>query len=303
VTADAISAAARRDVRLTIGMPVYNNAPTIERALNSLLAQSFTDFRLIVSDDGSNDGTANLCEAYSTRDSRVHVVRQPRNLNYGNFRYVLAEADTPLFMFAAGDDYWHPEFLARTVDALDSNPAAVCAVSQVVFIKEGGGVARATGTRPLMSDPTDNIVQFLAAGDDNSRMYGVFRTDVAKRAFPLRDFFAFDWAFSVGTLREGVHLELPEVMFWRDYTKPERYIEYVRRDARYAIDRLFPLLPLTFDVLGRLRIPKTFAVMRQLLRLNIAFHLSYLRRYHPRAAGVLGSVASAVARAATASRK
>ncbi|MEP6637040.1 MAG: glycosyltransferase, partial [Acidobacteriota bacterium] len=93
--------------RLTIGMPLYNNAPSIRRALDSLLAQTFRDFRILISDDGSTDGTADICDEYARRDARITVVRQRANLNYGNFRFVLREADTPFFMFAAGDDYWH----------------------------------------------------------------------------------------------------------------------------------------------------------------------------------------------------
>src|ERR1044071_465839 len=117
------------DARLTIGMPLYDNAPTIRHALDSLLAQSYPNFRLIVGDDASTDGTANVCDEYARRDARITVVHHQRNLNYGNFRFLLEQAQTPLFMFAAGDDYWHPEYVRRMLDALDANPAAVGAVS------------------------------------------------------------------------------------------------------------------------------------------------------------------------------
>ena len=270
--------------RLTIGMPVYNNARTIRRALDSLVAQSYANFRLLISDDGSTDGTIDICEAYARSDTRVDVVRQSRTLNYGNFRYVLQAATTPLFMFAAGDDYWHRDYIARMIDALDRDQGSVCAVSRVAFIREGEFVGHAPGTRALMADPVTNIISFLAAGDDNSRMYGVFRTAVAQRAFPPDNFHAYDWAFSAGTLREGTHIEVPEVLMWRDRTDPNRYTEYVRRDARNPVNRWFPMLPLTWDLLRRLRIPVSYATSRQLFWLNANFHLSYLRRYHPKVA-------------------
>ena len=119
-----------------------------------------------------------------------------------------------------------------------------------------------------MADCRSNIAQFLAAGDDNSRMYGVFRTAVAKRAFPDRDFFGYDWAFSIGTLREREHAEVPDVLLWRDYTRPNSYVEYVRRDADGALSRILPLLPLTRDLVGRLRVPLTADITRRLVRLN-----------------------------------
>jgi glycosyltransferase involved in cell wall biosynthesis len=281
---------------LTIGMPVYNNGATIRRALDSLLAQSYRRFRLVVSDDKSTDDTAAVCESYAARDKRICLVRQARNLNYGNFRFVLQQANTPFFMFAAGDDYWHPEYAARLIDALESNAAAVCAVSRVAFVKNGAVVMEASGTRALDADPATNIARFLAAADDNSRMYGVFRTPIAQRAFPPTDFFAFDWGFTIGTLLDGIHIELNEVMLWRDFTPPDRYIRYVRRDARTGIDRLFPMLPLTRHIRMHLRVPTAHPLTRQLVRLNVTFHLLYLQEYHASAASVERRVIAALRR-------
>jgi glycosyltransferase involved in cell wall biosynthesis len=284
-------------------MPLYNNADTIRRALDSLLRQSFRSFRLVISDDASLDRTPQICAQYAERDPRIELVRQPRNLNYGNFRYVLQQASTPFFMFAAGDDYWHPDYAARMVEALEHEATAVCAVSQVRFFQVDAIIDRDAGTKPLRGSPAANIVAFLGDPAANTRMYGVFRTDVAKRAFPARDFHAFDWAFIVGTLREGIHLEVPEILLWRDSTDPARYIEYVRRDARSVWARLFPMLPLTRDVIGRLEIPMTFPLFRQLVWLNAFFHLQYLRRYHPAAAPTVERAIFRAARIAGAVRR
>jgi glycosyltransferase involved in cell wall biosynthesis len=284
--------------RLTIGMPVYNNAATIRRAVESLLAQSFGDFRLLVSDDGSKDETPSICQEYAEYDRRVEFVRQPANLNYGNFRYVLSAATTPLFMFSAGDDYWHPDYARRMIDELDANPHAVCAVSQVAFIEGDQIVKLSEGTEALVGNRVDNLITYLEGPNDNSRMYGVFRTDVAQRAFPTKDFHAYDWAFGAGTLLEGTHIEVPEVLMWRSRTDPEKYTEYVGRDAKRTITRVFPMLPMTADLLTRRRFPRSYRVLRQLFWLNMEYHISYLRRYHPRAASVSERVLQSVAKAA-----
>jgi len=278
-------------------MPLYNNATTIRRALESLLSQSFADFRLLISDDGSTDGTQSICREFADRDQRIDIVRQATNLNYGNFRYVLSAATTPFFMFAAGDDYWHPDYVRRMIETLDTNPDAVCAVSRVAFVEGGRVVGFSEGTEPLTGDRIDNLLYYLESPNDNSRMYGVFRTKAAQRAFPPKDFHAYDWAFSAGTLLAGAHIEVPEVLLWRDRTDPDRYTEYVRRDATSSITRVFPMLPLTADLLTRLHVPRTYRVLRQLFWLNVEFHLVYLRRYHPRAALVSERVIQSVATA------
>jgi glycosyltransferase involved in cell wall biosynthesis len=267
-------------------MPLYNNATTIRRAVESLLGQSFDDFRLLISDDGSEDETAQICQEYAERDQRIDFVRQPTNLNYGNFRYVVNAARSPLFMFAAGDDYWDPEFVQRMIAELNANPGAVCAVSRVAFVRGDEVIELSKGTEALTGTRIENLCYYLSSPNDNSRMYGVFRTEVAQRAFPTKDFHAFDWAFCAGTILEGTHIEVPDILMWRDRTDSSRYTEYVRRDAKSAINRVFPMRPLTVDLLTRLRVPRSYPVLRELFWLNVYHHIGYLRRYHPRAATV-----------------
>jgi len=71
-------------------MPVYNGEKYIREALDSLLAQTFTDFELIISDNASTDGTQVICEEYAARDPRIRYVRQRENRGaVANFRFVL----------------------------------------------------------------------------------------------------------------------------------------------------------------------------------------------------------------------
>jgi glycosyltransferase involved in cell wall biosynthesis len=97
---------------VSIGMPVYNGEKYISEALDSLLKQTFTDFELIISDNGSFDSTQAICEDYVRRDSRVRYFRQIANKGaVDNFRFVLDQAKSKLFMWAAHDDLWAPDYL------------------------------------------------------------------------------------------------------------------------------------------------------------------------------------------------
>ena len=98
--------------QVSIGMPVYNGAKFIREALNSLLAQTFTDFELIISDNASTDGTEGICQEYVAKDKRVRYVRQPQNIGAAaNFFFVLDEAQAEYFMWAAADDLWDKNWL------------------------------------------------------------------------------------------------------------------------------------------------------------------------------------------------
>lgn len=97
---------------ISIGMPVYNGAQYIREALNSLLAQTFTDFELIISDNASTDATQSVCEEYARRDPRIRYVRQSENRGaLANFQFVLDQAQGEFFMWAAADDLWENNWI------------------------------------------------------------------------------------------------------------------------------------------------------------------------------------------------
>jgi glycosyltransferase involved in cell wall biosynthesis len=100
---------------LTIGLAVYNGSAGVSAALGSLLAQSFTDFTLHISDNASTDSTQEICERAAARDSRIVFTRQRENIGaLRNFRFLLEQAQTPYFMWAAHDDSWSPTFVEKT---------------------------------------------------------------------------------------------------------------------------------------------------------------------------------------------
>jgi glycosyltransferase involved in cell wall biosynthesis len=107
-------------------MPVYNGERFVARAIESLLAQTYTDFELVISDNASTDRTQEICAEYALRDPRIRYVRQAVNLGAAaNFRYVMNAATHDRFIWAAADDWWSADRLERLVEALRSEDAAV----------------------------------------------------------------------------------------------------------------------------------------------------------------------------------
>src|SRR5580765_6457800 len=68
-----------RSFRVSIGLPVYNGASFIRKAIESHLAQTYGDFEFIISDNASTDDTAAICDEYARMDNRIRVLRQPEN--------------------------------------------------------------------------------------------------------------------------------------------------------------------------------------------------------------------------------
>jgi glycosyltransferase involved in cell wall biosynthesis len=125
--------------RVSVGMPVYNAERYLEEALESLLGQSFDDFELVISDNASTDGTADICRAYATRDERIKYLRMRQN--YGlidNFNNVFRLSTGEYFKWAASDDICGRDYLLRAVQVLDDDPSTVLAWAKTVGIDEHG---------------------------------------------------------------------------------------------------------------------------------------------------------------------
>jgi glycosyltransferase involved in cell wall biosynthesis len=125
--------------RVAIGIPVYNGADYLAAAIDSILAQSYGDFDLLISDNASTDGTEEICRDYARQDGRIRYVRQPRNLGAAaNFNVLVPMSESPYFKWAAHDDVLAPGFLAACVEALDRDPTVVLASPASTLIDEAG---------------------------------------------------------------------------------------------------------------------------------------------------------------------
>jgi len=124
---------------LSIALPVYNGDRYLRLALDSLLAQSFADFELLIADNASTDSSAEIATAYAARDRRIRYHRNTKNVGAArNFNLAFGLTSGRYFKWAAHDDLVHPEFLQRCVDALERDPGAVLAYPRARMIDEYG---------------------------------------------------------------------------------------------------------------------------------------------------------------------
>jgi glycosyltransferase involved in cell wall biosynthesis len=128
-----------RAPRVSIGLPVYNGSRYLRQALDSVLAQSFQDFELVISDNASTDDTEAICRACAAQDARVRYYRVPQNQGVTwNFRQVVARSSGEFFLWMAHDDMLAPDYVERCLEALHSSPAAVLCYAAAVDVDEAG---------------------------------------------------------------------------------------------------------------------------------------------------------------------
>lgn len=114
---------------LSVIVPVYNVAPFLAPCVESILAQTCTDFELILVDDGSTDGGGALCDAYAARDGRVRVLHQENLGSVAARRNGVRLARGKYIGFVDGDDWIEPNMYTALLRAMETNDLAVCGFS------------------------------------------------------------------------------------------------------------------------------------------------------------------------------
>jgi glycosyltransferase involved in cell wall biosynthesis len=125
-----------------MGVPVFNAERHLSGALDSIQSQTFEEFEVIISDNASTDGTEEIARSYVHRDPRFRYRRNPDNLGaLRNYNLLFRESSTRYFKWMPYDDVMAPTYLSQCVAALDRDPSAVVATSQVTLIDEDGTAA------------------------------------------------------------------------------------------------------------------------------------------------------------------
>jgi glycosyltransferase involved in cell wall biosynthesis/Tfp pilus assembly protein PilF len=173
---------------ISIGLPVFNGEKFIREALDSLLAQTFTDFEMIISDNGSTDNTETICRHYAAVDQRIKFVRHSENKGSSfNFAYVLDEARGKYFMWASHDDVWSKNYLMVLHRTLSKTLECVLAFPAVSNIDQNGEIIRDTPEIIQLSEINNDflrlnaLIWFEEARGKANIFYGLYRRDLLNR--------------------------------------------------------------------------------------------------------------------------
>jgi glycosyltransferase involved in cell wall biosynthesis len=203
--------------RVSVALPVYNGERLLARALDSLLAQDFEEFELIICDNASTDGTAELCLAYAAKDPRIRYVRNERNIGvFPNFNKVVELARGEYFKWAAHDDWCDPRFLGCCVEILDRRPEVALCVTQATQVDEQGSPL-VVNFRPLdlrSSDPAERFRTVLWSPAAVYPIYGVIRTSVLRRSRLFRSHSGADRIIIAELSLLGQIWQVPEPLFF-----------------------------------------------------------------------------------------
>jgi len=125
--------------KVVILIGAYNEGRYIEKTLNSLLCQSYSDFKVLISDNCSSDETYQICKGYAERDERFVLHRQKKNIGGSkNWEFVITSSDSEYFMVLGAHDYLSCDYVSTQVKLMDQNPEYVLSYSYTQQINEDG---------------------------------------------------------------------------------------------------------------------------------------------------------------------
>ena len=219
--------------RVVIGVPLHNGGRFAEPALRSLLAQRYPEVALLLIDDGSSDGTAELAHELAAEHPNCAALPNDERLGMvDNWRRCVAVAvarhpEADYFAWGSDHDLWDPDWLAALVGALDSHPEAVLAYPLNDRIDGDGAVVRSPSRFDTLGivEPARRIRAISRGMGAGNIVYGLFRTDELQRAGVFRHVLAPD------------RLLLTELAFRGQFVQVERVLWHRRTTAKVTRER------------------------------------------------------------------
>ena len=176
---------------VSIVMPVFNGERFLREALDSLLAQSFSDFELRIADNASTDDTAFICLEYAAKDSRIIYHRHAENLGvFRNAEWLYRQAKGEFLMLVGDDDVYETDCMARYVERIRDRNDVILVYSDYGWIDVEGrrSESRLENFMVAKDGIEQNLGRYILSPIVLPLMMGLFRTTIVQKALPFPTF-------------------------------------------------------------------------------------------------------------------
>lgn len=222
--------------KVSIGLAVYNGEKYLEQAIESILAQTFADFELILSDNASTDGTAEICQRYAAADPRIRYHRNPTNIggaNNENLTFKLSRGQ--YFRWAAHDDLLSPVLLEKCVAVLDQDPTIVLCHTAINAIDEYDRnlkfISRNNGGAPTAYERFSRIA---SSRDFCEETYGLIRASALQKTRLQLNYTGSDRTLLCELSLYGRFHEISEPLFYKRFHPGNVYLDWRSRMAWFG---------------------------------------------------------------------
>lgn len=204
--------------RVSIGLPVYNGEKFLRDALDSILAQHFEDFELIICDNASTDNTQKICQTYAQMDQRIRYYRNNKNVGAAkNFNAAFKLSKGHYFKWAAHDDICDREFISKCVQVLDQDQSVVLCHSRTKLIDEKGHFIKKDYNKLNIHSykPQHRYHDLVLLRHSCFHVFGLIRSEALRKTSLIGTYTSSDRVLLVELSLHGRFFEIPEYLFLR----------------------------------------------------------------------------------------
>lgn len=208
---------------VSIAMTVFNAGPFLTKSLESVLAQTYENFELIISDNASEDGSSEICQEFAKRDSRIKYSRNCSNIGpVRNGFKVIDSCSGDFIMPAADHDVYHPDFISRLLDMLQQDESVVLAYPRTLYIDENDHplelLPDVIDSRGM--DAYDRFCKVIWEFSWGNMAYGLFRRGAFREAWYPYPIIGCDHVFIAKLSLFGSIAQIDETLFFRRRNRP-----------------------------------------------------------------------------------
>lgn len=206
---------------VTIGIPAYNAASTISETLDSVLAQDYKNFVVVVSDNASTDDTPNILADFAQHDPRVRIHRQSKNIGgAANFSTLPRLCATPFFKWQSADDMIAPDYLRKCLAPLQADPAIALAFGSTIMVDENGEYLRHhdDNLHLVHDQPAQRVAAFVRQQWLCNAQFGVVRTQSLLQTDLIRPYPSSDLAMLAQLSAIGKFHHVKDTNFFRRFS-------------------------------------------------------------------------------------
>jgi glycosyltransferase involved in cell wall biosynthesis len=226
---------------ISVGIPVYNDAPWLRNALDHILAQDYENLDIILADDGSIDGSREICREYAGRDGRIRLFENKHNLGgWGNHKFVFDVSLADFFAWGSGHDYFEPSYISTLFEKLNANPTVIqCCPKSLHYKNEGTykapGILDTRGLSPR--ERIKHLIAFRLAGGSMDVFFGLYRSEFLAKVDVGRDVVSADEIMLAELSFMGEILQVDEVLIHKANTRGLMNVRANRESYRAHLDR------------------------------------------------------------------
>lgn len=269
---------------VSVGIPTYNRAEGLVRAVASVQRQNYPRLEILISDNASTDATQEVCQKLAEGDDRIRYFRQPKNLGpIPNFAFLLENGAGTFFMWVADDDTIEPDIVPRYVRFLEQHADHVLVSGTIRYWDQGSVFKTESGFTFEQDAAPERIADFFGKVMAGGIFHGLLRREVALDV-GLKSLIGSDWCFISGLLVQGKIKQLGFPAYNKSLIGLSLNLEqYAARVGASRLGRCHPRLALAWHGASQLLIDKK--AYRSLpffcrLRLSVCAYLSLAWRLY-----------------------